>query len=350
MSEIEWLTEINFARTTNTYVLFILFNTKFLHHVVLSDENSRLFIGFSVVIRTTRFSSIYFRDSIWYDSFFIKNVHIRIQSTNGTFHKILLVSNSLIHVKLVHTSNMYSTEIPRIINQLIAVFYKIGIWNVPERTKFAQIGLKLFHSIYYTTFVMSFVVGAFLTTDPDELVILSVGSIALSLNIVRFFYIISKQNEILNFIHVIGSHTANEGEEFVEVNRKLKNFTKFSTSFLTACIVNLVFFAIFPFLLSKKTIVDIAFPQSFPWENGPSTYWIEHAFIIVGSMYAILWTSLSVIILYLMLNGAIKYEMLGNRLRILGQQNVNKKQKVLKTELFLEDLIATIENHQKINE
>lgn len=249
---------------------------------------------------------------------------------------------------------MYRTEIPKVINQILAVFYKIGIWDVPERTKFSRIGLKLFHFIYYITFVISIIMGAFLTTDSDEFVFLSGVSFGVCLHIVRMFYIISRKEKILNFIQAIGLHTTNEVVEFVEINRKLKKLTKFATYFVSGCIVDLIFLTIFPVLSGKKMIVNIAFPQSFPWENGPSTYWIKHLFIVIGCIYPIILILLTIIVMYLMLNYAIKYEMLGNQLKVLGVKNTSSKKtekmKVCKEELFVKCLIDAIQNHREINE
>lgn len=79
-----------------------------------------------------------------------------------------------------------------------------------------------------------------------------------------------------------------------------------------------------------------------PWEDGPIIYWIKHVFIVIGCIYPIVSISLTIIIMYLMVNIEIKYEMLGNQLKVLGtinnRTNENVKLKVSKTEIFLRDL------------
>lgn len=248
---------------------------------------------------------------------------------------------------------MFNIETPNTINQIKTVFHGFGMWDVNERTTSAPTKIKLFHLTYYTAFLTSIVVEAFSTNNPDDSVFLSACAIILSVHAVRMFYIMFRKSEILHLINALGTHSTTERKEFFEVNKKLRMFTKLSNTFVSACTADLVFLSIFPAISGKKMIVNIAFP----FQNGQSSYWMKHAFIILGCIYPILCFFLSIIILYLLVSCAIKYETLGNQLKSIGVTTGRTDEKIklngVKTEnhkFFIKDLIDAVNAHRKINE
>lgn len=235
-------------------------------------------------------------------------------------------------------------------NQIINVFYGLGLWTVKETICGA--GRKLFQFIYYISFVTSLAVGAVLSNDLDEFVFLAAIAILTTVHIFRLFSIIWKKDDILKLIHQTGTHSTNENDEFVQVNQRLNKFVKFVTYFVSICIVEAGLVLISPIFSTEKTLINIAFPL----KNSRTAFWMTHTHIVIGCTYSVLCFLLSIIVCYLLMNCAIEYEILGNRLKNMGVIGKRKDRTTQKLEvgdeqqLFLKDLTAAIESYKKMNE
>lgn len=247
---------------------------------------------------------------------------------------------------------MYSIEIHEGLQQIFTIFYGLGMWDIEKRRFFYQSGLKLFHFIYYLLFFLSIAVGACITNNNDELIMLTVASIIAAVHMFRLAYIIWRQNKIISLIHQLSAHSTNDRQEFIKVNNKLENVVKIAKAFLFLCCSGVPLISIHPILSDNKLlIVNIAFPLD--WKNSSIKFWITHAYIVLGSIYGVLCYLLSIIVWYLMINSAVKYEMLGNQFGIMGfskktSATSQKVAKITKEQLFVEDLDAALKSHQKI--
>jgi len=189
--------------------------------------------------------------------------------------------------------------------------------------------------------------GACISTDKDEYIFLTVAAMINGVIVFKMANIIWKKNEILSFIQELcNHHSINDLEKFIEFNSKLKRFMIFAKSFIWLCVVG-VSFALFVPVISaeKKLVFNIALPSD--WKNNEIVFWMAHIYIIVGCTYSSLSLLLSIVIWYIMINSAIKYEVLENQLRNMGVKKQNNTEIEIQA-FLLQDLIAAIRTHLKI--
>lgn len=245
---------------------------------------------------------------------------------------------------------MYYVEIPNTINQIIVIFYELRLWNNKARTTFWERGIKFFHFIFYSSFVMSFAVEAFI--HDSDIIFLAVAFLITCLHMIRFCNIIWKMNEILTLINQLGTHCTNDLEKSIKVKNKLGRFMKFTKCFISACSFEGLLVLIFPIVSKKKLLTDFGFS----WETHRIAFWLTDVYNFLGVVYSVLIFFLAIIIWYLMMNGAIRYEILGNQLQNMGMNRRNvmtaQSDKISLTEqemLFIQDLIDAVEAHKTIS-
>lgn len=248
---------------------------------------------------------------------------------------------------------MFNIQVPSTITHTLAVFYGLGFWDSNNKSVFFSNALKLFHFTYYVSFGTSIAVGALISNNPDDFTFLSALFIIVVVHFVRMLYLFGKRTEIIDLIYRIGTHSTNERSELTQVKRKLEIFTKFAKTFYSACYVNVFLALISPIFSSEELLINIAFP----WKSLRAVFWISHAFIVLGCVLSLTVYILTLIVWYLMLNAAIKYELLGTQMRNMGvvytadTSNVKLKLSTkAKQNLFLSDLIKVIKAHRKIIE
>lgn len=241
---------------------------------------------------------------------------------------------------------MHKTDVPTVIYRIMAVFYALKLWSNKEVASFYERGLQFFHSMYFISFITSTVVRACTADEKGDSIILVVGVIIAFVHIFRLWYAITKQKEILTLIDQLGVHSTNDREKSHQVNNKLNNWMNFARYFLLICTSTVTFSTIFPLFSNSMLLYDTGFPA----DGSRTTFWILHMFTSVGSYYGVLLFSFSPIIWYLLISGAIKYEMLGNQLRDMGVVN-SRNRKVsnkIQQNLFLKSLIEAIQTHQRV--
>lgn len=236
---------------------------------------------------------------------------------------------------------------------MIDGFQQIGLWHSGDEPTTKETRIKLFYSMYFFLFFTSLIVGAFTCESADESVYLIVTA-AIALNcLVRFLHMIWKKQEIMELLHRIGVHSSIEDQEiFNETKEKLEIFITFAvalvctTIFVAACTGLGV-----PLSGSeKKQVFNVAFP--FDWRTNDVVYWIEFLFIFGGIYLACLSLIFSTLTWYLLLNCALKYDILAKRLSSMGTTKSNK-QSISEREnenCFFRDLIVGVEMHKDINE
>ncbi len=249
---------------------------------------------------------------------------------------------------------MYNIDLPNTISHIITTFCTLGLWNNKKRSAFRSNALKLFHFSYYFSFFLSIAIKAIITTDSDEFIFCTALSIMVAVHAFRMGCIIVKQPETMKLIDIIATNSTNNLEEFRKVNSKMKKFVQFGRAFIVACSVEVSMFIILPALWKDATLIPIAFP----FGNRRSVFWIKQTFILIGGSYAILCLCFTVTIWYAMVNIAIKYDLLGNKLRNLGDADSTKEdsnvQKIIiskrmQPQMFMKDLLEAVKIHHQID-
>lgn len=198
------------------------------------------------------------------------------------------------------------------------------------------------------------IAGAFTCDTRDESVYLIVSSAIGLVVMVRHLLTIWKKQEIVVFLHRAAEHSIEDQEQFNLMNGKLEKFMKFAVVlFWTTTVLTLGTTLVAPLVGDeKKMILNVAFP--FDWRTIGVVFWIEFTFIFIGMFQATLSLIFSTLTWYLLLNCAVKYDVLGSRLRKMGmiENKVNKRipSEREKENLFARELIDGIKTYNEINE
>ncbi len=250
---------------------------------------------------------------------------------------------------------MYKIERPNTIHQLLDIFYRFGMWTCRDVTTFRENCRKLSYFIYFVSFFLSAVIGAYVTDDKDECIFLTVVSVILVVLAYRMWLILYRRNGFLLLLNEIGTHSTNDREEFIQINKKLNGLMKFVCFYLVVLAMGCIFVSVLFPMTTKIHVLNIAIP--FDRNHSEIAFWVKSAFLFGGLVCAILCDILTKMVWYLMLNISIEYEILGSQLRRMGKSirpgstNVTnvKVSLAAQKQLFLKDLIAAIQTYDKIN-
>lgn len=248
---------------------------------------------------------------------------------------------------------MYIIEVDARTNQIITIFHRLGMWR--NETNFRHVAWKFFNIIFSVSFVISLVSGGFLNDDKEMSSFLFSLAITATVTTFKITHILWKNKEISSFLRNIVSHSIEDYEEYVQVNRKLNNFMKFRVFFISMLSIAVILFIvlILPiFSNEKKLLIDIGFPLD--WRNSEFVYWLANAYVFLCCLFSVVSYLFTIIIWYLMLNCSIKLQILGSQFRNMGTIRTTnttavKKWKISEAEqqtLFLQDSIKLIKIHQ----
>ncbi len=244
---------------------------------------------------------------------------------------------------------MYKIDIPETIHRLMGIFYRLGMWSDTNVISLSENCRKLFYFIYFVSFGISIGLGAHSTDDQDESVFLTVLSIIAIVQTYRMWIILWSKNEVLLLVNQIGSHSTDDRETFVRINKTLNVFTKFLRYFLlVVASMSFVCVVLFP-ATEKHVILNIALP--FDSDNNEIAFWVASAFVGVGFFFAAVCAIITKLIWYLMLSVSFEYKILGNQLRKMGisTRTDRKASLAAQQQLFYKDFIAAIQTYDKIN-
>lgn len=242
---------------------------------------------------------------------------------------------------------MHSFHIHEVINRMISLFYRIGFWHRSDAATIKQLRMKLFYCIYHVLFVISLLVGAFLSDDKDHSIFLAeIGIIGTVLS-VKLWILIWKQNGILQLLNRICIFSIRSDDDFVLVNEILSGFFKFVISLLIYLMVaDLCVMGVAPFIGSERTLFfKVAFPLD--WRNNGISFWVANIFVFTGLLLSMAAFTLSIIIWYLLLVGSLRYKELSNELKELGLLGEEGTGNDLEN-TFLQDCKASVDAHLEI--
>lgn len=246
----------------------------------------------------------------------------------------------------------YNIKVPPRIEQIIYLFYLIGLWQDDNRTNFRKWVWKIFHLAVYVYYPVSLAVGA-LTNDNENarmfLVVLSIVTFVLA---VRLYYILWKKDQIIKFIIEMGAHSIEDNEQFCFVNNKIRVFIKFVTYLQFMLVSSVIAMTIItsPIFSNEKMLpMNIYFPLD--WKNNELFYWIAFLFVNYEMMISLVSALLNTIVWYLLMSFGIKYQTLGNQFKNLGSETERKGILVRENqELFNLKLVELIKNHHGLQE
>ncbi|XP_037049666.1 odorant receptor 94b-like [Bradysia coprophila] len=228
---------------------------------------------------------------------------------------------------------MYSIQVDRTFQQIIKIFYQIGIWQNDEESNFRKTGKKLFYTFFEVVCINAVVY-------------------------VKFLYLLFKKHEILAFLNdQFVVHAIENRQEYEQTNEKLKKFVKFIRPYYLALFITVVLL-----IVTKLPIFSadrgLPFFISFSWNDSEIVYWLAYLFVSLSTLLYDIINLITILIWYMMLNYSIEYELLGNKLHGLGArretiQPMVKNQKNIELQqrsMFVEDLIVVMKVHQNLKE
>lgn len=231
---------------------------------------------------------------------------------------------------------------------MINFFYRIGFWHRGDEATIKEQGIKLFYCIFELIFVVSLLVGAIISDDRDNSILLAEIGIIGAVLLVKLWILIWNQKQILGLINRICIFSIRCDDDCTIVNEKLSGFFKFVIGLLIYLMVaDLSVMGIAPFIGSEKTLFfKVAFPLD--WRKNDISFWVANIFVFTGLLLSMAAFSLSITVWYLMLICSLRYTELGNELKKMGEISEEKRGKISEKEknyTFLLDLEESIDVH-----
>lgn len=253
---------------------------------------------------------------------------------------------------------MYSVQLDKRINQITSIFYRLGLWHREDEPTIKETRLKLFYSVYYLLLPTSSMAGALTSDNKNDCIFLVQVTMATAVLSVKLMYIIWRKKEILDLLNRNCVYSIEGHDQFNLVNNKLKILMKFTTIFISICwLFAACSVLVVPFFGCEKSLyLKVAFPLD--WRNNEVAYWITFAFVLTETVVTEISVLLGAIIWYLVLNCALRYQVLGHKIKNMGiirreEEVAAKKRKISVAEKekgFLMDLFTAIESYKHINE
>ena len=222
---------------------------------------------------------------------------------------------------------MHSIQIHKVIGLLISVFYLIGAWHRGDKPTLKEMRMKLFYSIYYFLLLVASVGGIIKNEKKNDsifLVELSMGVLIMWINLLLAIW---KQNEILNLLNRVCVFSIRNDDDCLTYNAKLKGLIKFAFVFLIA-LAFASFACVFPPLVRSEKILFIKMVFPLDYKNSEIGFWIATAFLFFEFILTVTFSIFTVLIWYLLLVCAVRYEVLGSDMKNMGRRNGDTTRKI----------------------
>ncbi|XP_037025628.1 odorant receptor 94a-like [Bradysia coprophila] len=243
---------------------------------------------------------------------------------------------------------MHCIKINKVIAQMICLFYLMGFWHRSDKPTARELRFKLFYCIYYSLFILSFMVGAIRSEKMDSTIFLTEVSVTALVYGAKLGILIWKQKQIIDLLNRVCQFSIRDDYGYVLFKDKLKGFITFLICFEIAVAVGAVLSVlVLPFFGSEKTLFfEIAFPLD--WRNNDVAFCVVTVFIFIGIMVTIFVLLFTILIWYLLLNCSLRYEILGQELKNMGQIAADDISKISEKQLhnnFFQSLKESINTH-----
>lgn len=248
---------------------------------------------------------------------------------------------------------MYNIKLHSTVTKMTNVFYHFGMWGNENENASRQMAKKLLHFVPFATFLISAALGAFVSQDWNECVFMAVAAVMIAVLTLKLFYICWRREMILRFLHEVSEHSIKHHNTFIRINNRIESFIKFGYAFLAMILMAQLSLTVPPLFLSEKILsINIWFPLD--WKTSAISYWIAYFFAAGSLLYLCVISFLTIILWYMMLNCTIKYEILGDQFREMGEMEATPNKSLIpkadKEKAYLRNLYALIETHQNIKE
>nr|QGW45387.1 odorant receptor 14 [Bradysia odoriphaga] len=217
----------------------------------------------------------------------------------------------------------YSIQVPQIVRRFTKIYHLVGLWksgggNVSLQQKFYFTFFNVFNS---TSFI-----GMWTIDDIDNTVFLAVLFLILAIQTYRLYFIMWKQNPILDFLHKISVNSTDDYRAFSDANYKIKYLFTLAVLFLILSYTLCVGVVCLP-LIKMQLLFDIAFPWDY--KTNSVAFWMAYATVAGGYILSITLVMFTTTVWYMMLIFVIKYDLLANDFRSLGVARVARQEKTL---------------------
>lgn len=246
---------------------------------------------------------------------------------------------------------MVQIEINATLSQIVKVFYQLGILRNEGESDFRKRCRKLYFLTYLVLFIILIITCAFVSDEKSESIFFLAIAIGATVVTVKAKFLLWKKEEFLEFLNLsVIVNSTEDSEESEEINKKLRKFIKFAHVYLLimscGCIISIV--SCLPIFYSEKRLLPLFIHVSLDWKYSNIIYWSTYAFIASALFYFVVFNLTTILIWYMMLKYSNEYEVIGNRLRKLGNKSFQTQTKSQAQKLFLQDLIGLKKDHQKL--
>ncbi|XP_037032438.1 uncharacterized protein LOC119071566 [Bradysia coprophila] len=265
---------------------------------------------------------------------------------------------------------MYSIQVDKIFQQILKLFYQIGIWQRDEEPNYRKIGKKLFYTLFGALFPIIFATNGYLCVDRNESIFSGQMVILLWVVYVKFLYLLFKEQEIIEFLNdPIVVHSIENRDEYQQANKKIQKFIGFVRPYFFTLLTTAVL------LITVKLPIfsaDKGLPAfiSFSWNDSQIIYWFTYILVSLSVVLYCVVNWMTPLVWYIMLNYSVEYQLLGNKFNKLKgvttnnirdrnetQKKISKKVLSLTTynliqqsKQFVENLIVLVKAHRNLNE
>lgn len=232
-------------------------------------------------------------------------------------------------------------KVKKLIQEFERTVYFIGLWpNENSSIYFKMYGIFVFCA-FYLPYVIAAAIGAVVTKIFAERIFLVMCTTSGSCLILKIIHFYRKREDIRKVLDEMNDYTIHDQMQYDQINGKIEKFSKFK-SFVFRVVYGVVGLQLVVPLILQEKVLLIKIWVPIDWSHSNAAYWIINVYsVICIALYAVA-IEFSVIVWYLMLNFALKYEMLGCQLMNLGNNGGCSSR-------FKTDLINCIESHLQIN-
>lgn len=211
----------------------------------------------------------------------------------------------------------------RIISQMIVLLTFLGLWEKDNQHFLIKLLKKFAYVLICCTLFGALLWGAYLCDNKNESFFLTACATAVFLQISKLISVLTKKDQILSFLDDICVHSLSDLNESDEVQLNVNNFAKFGYIYLSITAISVVGFHIVTLpIFSPEGEVTLPVSIGFPldWKNDRVNYWLAHSFIAMGIVTVMIVYFFTMIYWYVMFSCSIKYKILGNQFKRMGQR------------------------------
>lgn len=192
--------------------------------------------------------------------------------------------------------------------------------------------------------------NAFVKENLTDSVFLLASAVEIGVLSVRLVAVAWNKDDIVFLIKEMTRHSIEPEEKYRKVIKKKNKFRKFVYCVALMNLFGTILIIALPVVSSEKKLVfEIWLP--FEYQSGDYVFWMAYVYTTTCFCLAVLSVSAVVIVWYLFFNGVLMYEILGDKLKLLGYTSDGGKDLLPKNRRnqSLEELKTYIIRHRTIN-